>query len=76
MRFDHATLQGWSRMGWLGQRLGLRAKILLLLAEGLTPKEVSHQFQVSAPAALAKLFKWNKTTESIISSVNKNKAGN
>jgi len=63
-------------MGWLGQRLGLRAKILLLLAEGLTPKEVSHQFQVSAPAALAKLFKWNRTTESIISSVNKNKAGN
>jgi hypothetical protein len=76
MRFDHATLQGWSRMGWLGQRLGLRAKILLLLAEGLTPKEVCHQFQVSAPAALAKLFKWNKTTESIISSENKNKAGN
>lgn len=62
-------------MGWLAQRLGLRAKILLLLAEGLTPKEVSHQFQVSAPAALAKLFKWNKTTESIISSVNKAKLG-
>jgi hypothetical protein len=39
---DHATLQGWSRMGSLAQRLGQRAKILLL-ADGLTPKDVSHQ---------------------------------
>jgi hypothetical protein len=63
MPFDHATLQGWSRMGWLGQRLGLRAK------------EVSHQLQVSAPAALAKLFKWIKMAESIVSPVNKAKLG-
>lgn len=46
---DQATLQGWSRMGSLAQRLGLRAKILLLLADGLTPKDVSYQLQVSAP---------------------------
>lgn len=36
-------------MGSLAQRLGLRAKILLLLADGLTPKDVSYQLQVSAP---------------------------
>jgi len=53
---DQATLQGWSRMGSLAQRLGQRAKILLLLADGLTPKDVSHQLQVSAPV----VFKWRK----------------
>lgn len=41
---DHAILQGWSRMGSLVQRLGQRAKILLL-ADGLTPKAVSEQLQ-------------------------------
>lgn len=53
-------------MGWLAKRLGQRAK------------EVSHQLQVSAPAApaaLAKLFKWIKMAESIVSSVNKAKLG-
>jgi hypothetical protein len=39
---DHTTLQGWSRMGSLAQRLGQRTKILLL-ADGLTPKDVNHQ---------------------------------
>jgi transposase-like protein len=53
---DHATLQGWSRMGSLAQRLGQRAKILLLLAEGFTPKDVSQQLQISAPV----VFKWRK----------------
>ena len=43
-------------MGSLAQRLGQRAKILLLLADGLTPKDVSHQLQVSAPM----VFKWRK----------------
>ncbi|WP_256675717.1 IS630 family transposase [Pseudomonas sp. R5(2019)] len=43
-------------MGSLAQRLGQRAKILLLLADGLTPKDVSHQLQVSAPV----VFKWRK----------------
>lgn len=43
-------------MGSLAQRLGQRAKILLLLAGGLTPKDVSHQLQVSTPV----VFKWRK----------------
>lgn len=53
---DHATLQGWSQIDSLAQRLGQRAKILLLLADGLTPKDVSHQLQISAPV----VFKWRK----------------
>ncbi|EXF95940.1 endonuclease DDE [Pseudomonas fluorescens HK44] len=53
---DHATLQGWSRMGSLAQPLGQRAKILQLLADGLTPKDVSAQLQISAPV----VFKWRK----------------
>lgn len=53
---DAATLQGWLRVGSLPQSLGQRAKILLLLADGLTPKEVSEQLQVSAPI----IFKWRK----------------
>ena len=36
-------------MGLLARCLGQRAKNLLLLADGLTPKDVSHQPQVSAP---------------------------
>ena len=43
-------------MGSLAQRLGQRAKILLLLADGLTPKDVSAQLQISAPV----VFKWRK----------------
>ena len=43
-------------MGSLAQRLGQRAKILLLLADGLTPKDVSLQLQISAPV----VFKWRK----------------
>lgn len=53
---DHATLQGWSQMDSLVQRLGQRAKILLLLADGLTPKDISDQLQISAPV----VFKWRK----------------
>lgn len=47
--------EGWSRMGSLAQRLGQRTKILLL-ADGLTPKDVSHQLQISPPV----VFKWRK----------------
>lgn len=53
---DHATLQGWSQTGSLAQRLAQRAKTLLLLADGLRPKDVSNQLQISAPV----LFKWRK----------------
>lgn len=53
---DQATLQGWSRMDSLAQRLGQRARILLLLADGFTPKDVSQQLQISAPV----VFKWRK----------------
>jgi len=38
---DHSTLQRWLRMGSLAQNLAQRARILLLLADGVTPKEVS-----------------------------------
>ena len=34
---DVITLQGWLRMSTLEQSLGQRARILLLLAEGVTP---------------------------------------
>lgn len=53
---DHATLQSWLRMGSLAQSLVQRARILLLLADGVTPKEVSEQLLVSAPV----VFKWRK----------------
>jgi len=36
-------------MGSLAQRLGQRARILLLLADGFTPKDVSQQLKISAP---------------------------
>jgi hypothetical protein len=38
---DHVVLQGWLRMSTLEQSLALRARILLLLADGLTPKVIS-----------------------------------
>ncbi|SED68714.1 Winged helix-turn helix [Pseudomonas anguilliseptica] len=53
---DADMLQGWLRMGSLPQSIGQRARILLLLANGLTPKEISEQLQVSAPV----VFKWRK----------------
>ncbi|PBW56568.1 IS630 family transposase [Pseudomonas aeruginosa] len=53
---DHATLQSWLRMGSLAQNLVQRARILLLLADGVTPKEISEQLLISAPV----VFKWRK----------------
>jgi len=43
-------------MSTLEQSLTQRARILLLLADGLTPKAVSEQLQVTPP----KVFKWRK----------------
>jgi transposase len=43
-------------MGTLPQNLGQRARILLLLASGLTPKQVSDRLEVSSPL----VFKWRK----------------
>lgn len=53
---DSATLQEWLRKGTLAQNLAQRARILLLLTEGFTPKEVSEQLQITAPI----VFKWRK----------------
>jgi transposase len=53
---DVETLQSWLCMGTLPQNLGQRARILLLLASGLTPKQVSDRLEVSAPV----VFKWRK----------------
>ncbi len=53
---DADELQDWLRMGSLPQSIGQRARIVLMLASGLTPKEVSEQLQVSAPV----VFKWRK----------------
>ena len=46
---DLITLQGWMRMSTLGQTLVERARILLLLADGMTPKAVSEQLQITRP---------------------------
>jgi transposase len=43
-------------MSTLEQSLALRARILLLLADGLTPKVISEQVQVTPPT----VFKWRK----------------
>ena len=53
---DLIALQGWLRMSTLEQSLAQRARILLLLADGLTPKAVSEQLQISPPT----VFKWRK----------------
>ncbi|WP_455229607.1 IS630 family transposase [Geopseudomonas aromaticivorans] len=53
---DADVLQSWLRRGSLPQSIGQRARILLMLASGLTPKEISEQLQVSAPV----VFKWRK----------------
>ena len=53
---DLIALQGWLRMSTLEQSLAQRARILLLLADGLTPKAVSEQLQVTPPT----VFKWRK----------------
>jgi hypothetical protein len=43
MPSDLIALQGWLRMSTLKQSLAQSARILLLLADGLTPKAVSEQ---------------------------------
>ena len=53
---DAEILQGWLRMTSLPQSLAQRARILLRLADGQSPKEISEQLQVSAPV----VFKWRK----------------
>lgn len=53
---DLIALQSWLRMSTLEQSLAQRARILLLLADGLTPKAVSEQLQVTPPM----VFKWRK----------------
>ena len=44
---DLIALQGWLRMSTLEQCLAQRARILLLLTDGLTAKAVSEQLQVT-----------------------------
>ncbi len=44
---DLITLQGWMRMSTLGRALAERARIQLLLADGMTPKAVSDPLQVT-----------------------------
>lgn len=56
MPSDLIALQGWLRMSTLEQSLAQRARILLLLADGLTPKAVSERLQVTPPT----VFKWRK----------------
>ncbi len=46
---DLIAVQGWLHMSTLEQSLAQRARILLLLADGLTPKAVSQQLQVTPP---------------------------
>ena len=53
---DAEVLQGWLRMGSLPQSIGQRARILLMWANGRTPKEICEQMQVSSPV----VFKWRK----------------
>ena len=49
-------LESWCRTNTLSQHLAQRAKILLLLNEGETPKGISDFLQVSAQT----VFKWRK----------------
>lgn len=51
---DKATLQGWLRKGSTPNRLAQRARILLLLADKLAPKEISAQHGTS----VASVFRW------------------
>ena len=53
---DTEILQGWLRMTSLPQSLAQRARILLRLADGQTPKAISEQLHISAPV----VFKWRK----------------
>ncbi|MDR9469457.1 IS630 family transposase [Marinospirillum sp.] len=51
---DQLELEGWLRKTSLSQTLAMRARILLSLNQGMTPKEVSQQLGVSSP----NIFKW------------------
>src|SRR5271169_790131 len=53
---DLVTLKSWLRMGTLTQNLAQRARILLLLSDGLTPKAIAERMQLSASV----IFKWRK----------------
>ncbi|AWB35574.1 IS630 family transposase [Orrella marina] len=53
---DRETLQGWLRKSTLDQRLAQRARILLELGAGMTPRAVSEKLDVTAPV----VFKWRK----------------
>ena len=57
---DQLELESWLRMGTLSQNLVQRARILLLLNAGQSPKEVMESLDVSSPT----VFKWrNRYTE-------------
>lgn len=53
---DLVTLQSWLRTWSLAQNFAQRARILLLLADGLTPNTVAEQIELSAYV----IFKWRK----------------
>ena len=53
---DVVTLQGWLRMSTLEQSLAQRARILLLLNDGVTPIAICGQLQITTPT----VFKWRK----------------
>ncbi|MCY1533294.1 Homeodomain-like domain protein [compost metagenome] len=53
---DAEILQGWLRMTSLPQSRVQRARILLRLADGHSPKEISEQLQISAPV----VCKWRR----------------
>ena len=46
-RKDHAELSRWLRQGSLSQQLGFRARLILLLAEGLSVTAVANQLQTT-----------------------------
>ena len=46
---DQLELESWLRMGTLSQNLVQRARILLLLNAGQSPKEVMELLDVSSP---------------------------
>jgi len=53
---DVITFQRWLRMSDLKKRLAQRARILLLLNEGITPIAICEQLQITSPT----VFKWRK----------------
>lgn len=53
---DQLELESWLHMGTLSQNLAQRARILLLLANGLSPQSVSEGLQITRPT----VFKWRR----------------